>query len=114
VFNNRQIDEFWINHDIETVLGIAVTAVPIQTLAMLAAQGCNLMLLDEPINHLDIPARTRFEQALSGFQGTILAVVHDRYFLQGFARELWQVRCRGIQPMDLSFGEFPDLSAENE
>lgn len=84
------------------------------TLALLAAQGCNLMLLDEPINHLDIPARTRFEQALSGFHGTILAVVHDRYFLQGFARELWQVRGRGIQRVDLSFGEFPDLSVENE
>lgn len=84
------------------------------TLALLVAQGCNLMLLDEPINHLDIPTRTRFEQALSGFQGTILAVVHDRYFLQGFARELWQVRSHGIQRVDLSFGKFPDLSAENE
>jgi len=70
------------------------------------------MLLDEPINHLDIPARTRFEQALSNFQGTILAVVHDRYFLRGFARELWQVRGRGIQRVDLSFGEFPELSAD--
>jgi ABC-type transport system involved in cytochrome c biogenesis ATPase subunit len=44
------------------------------TLAGLVAQGCNLLILDEPINHLDIPARTRFEQALAGFQGTILAV----------------------------------------
>lgn len=78
-------------------------------LALLVAQGCNLLLLDEPINHLDIPARTRFEQSLTDFNGTILAVVHDRYFLQGFARELWLVRSGGIQRVDLSFGEFPEL-----
>ncbi len=83
-------------------------------LATLVAQGCNLLLLDEPINHLDIPARTRFEQALGAFRGTILAVVHDRYFLQGFARELWQVRDRGIDHIDLSFGEFPDLSVPRD
>ncbi len=60
-------------------------------LALLVAQGCNFLLLDEPINHLDIPARTQFEQALAGFQGTVLAVVHDRYFIQGFATRVWAV-----------------------
>ncbi len=60
-------------------------------LASLVAQGCNLLLLDEPINHLDIPARTRFEQALQHYRGTILAVVHDRYFLQSFATQYWRV-----------------------
>jgi len=61
-------------------------------LACLVARGCNLLLLDEPINHLDIPSRTRFEQALEAFQGTILTVVHDRYFIEGFARQIWEVR----------------------
>jgi ATP-binding cassette, subfamily F, member 3 len=61
------------------------------SLACLAAQGCNLLLLDEPINHLDLSARSRFEQALKGFEGTILAVVHDRYFIQGFATSIWAV-----------------------
>ena len=54
-------------------------------LACLVASGCNLLLLDEPINHLDVPSRARFEQALATFEGTVLAVVHDRYFIQGFA-----------------------------
>lgn len=58
-------------------------------LAALIVQGCDFLLLDEPINHLDIPSRTQFEQALSQFDGTILAVVHDRYFIQRFANELW-------------------------
>jgi ATP-binding cassette subfamily F protein 3 len=61
------------------------------SLARLVAMGCNLLLLDEPINHLDIPARSRFEQALKAFEGTVLAVVHDRYFIQGFATHIWEV-----------------------
>jgi ATP-binding cassette subfamily F protein 3 len=60
-------------------------------LARLVAEGCTFLLLDEPINHLDIPSRERFEEALSNFDGAILAVVHDRYFIEGFATELWQV-----------------------
>jgi len=60
-------------------------------LARLVAEGCNFLLLDEPINHLDIPSRTRFEQALNQFEGTILAVVHDRYFIERFAEEVWLV-----------------------
>ena len=67
------------------------------SLAVLVARGCNLLMLDEPINHLDIPSRTRFEQALSGFEGTVLAVVHDRYFIERFATEIWQVQMSNIK-----------------
>lgn len=71
-------------------------------LALLAAGGCNLLLLDEPVNHLDIPARTRFEQALAEFEGSILAVVHDRYFIAGFATVLWEVNegCLRVREAD--------------
>jgi len=61
------------------------------TLAVLVAQGCNLLLLDEPINHLDIPSRERFEQAMRAYEGTVMAVVHDRYFIERFATALWVV-----------------------
>ncbi len=67
------------------------------SLAMLVAQGCNCLLLDEPINHLDIPSRTRFEQALENFVGTVLAVVHDRYFIGRFANEIWLVAEGGLR-----------------
>jgi len=60
-------------------------------LALLISQGCTFLLLDEPINHLDIPSRTRFEQALIQFNGSILAVVHDRYFIESFASDVWSV-----------------------
>ena len=61
-------------------------------LALLVAGGCTFLVLDEPINHLDIPARERFEQALDAFDGTILAVSHDRYFLARFAERVLVLR----------------------
>jgi len=60
-------------------------------LALLVAQGCNFLLLDEPLNHLDIPSREQFEQALSNFPGTILAVTHDQTFIQRIATEIWTI-----------------------
>ncbi len=60
-------------------------------LASLVVQGSNFLLLDEPINHLDIPSRERFEQALQEFDGTVLAVVHDRFFIERFATDVWEL-----------------------
>jgi len=67
------------------------------TLAVLVAQGCNLLLLDEPINHLDIPSRERFEQAMRAYEGTVVAVVHDRFFIERFATALWVVEGGGLR-----------------
>ena len=57
-------------------------------LARLVAGECNFLLLDEPINHLDIPSRSSFEQAMTAFEGTVLTVVHDRYFIRNFATRI--------------------------
>ncbi len=62
------------------------------SLACLVAQGCNFLLLDEPLNHLDIPSRARFEQALAAFEGSILTVVHDRYFIRRYATRIWEIK----------------------
>lgn len=67
------------------------------SLALLVVSGCNVLLLDEPINHLDIPAREKFEEALSSLSGTIIAVIHDRYFIDGFADEIWNVENRTVR-----------------
>lgn len=66
-------------------------------LALLIAEGCNFLLLDEPINHLDVPSRAQFEQALAHFEGTVLAVVHDRYFIDRFATQIWWIEDQGIR-----------------
>lgn len=61
-------------------------------LARLVLQGCNLLLLDEPINHLDVESREHFEAALAAFEGTVIVVAHDRAFLRSFARRVLDVR----------------------
>ena len=60
-------------------------------LAMLALQRTTLLLLDEPLNHLDIDARENFEQALLQFNGTMLMVLHDRYAIERLATRVWLV-----------------------
>ena len=67
------------------------------SLAKLVAAGCNLLLLDEPINHLDIRSREQFEVALAQFEGAILAVVHDRAFIERFATDIWSIENGSIR-----------------
>jgi ATP-binding cassette subfamily F protein 3 len=61
-------------------------------LARLVVSGANCLLLDEPINHLDIPSRQQFETALEGFPGTVLVSVHDRMFIEQFATSIWRIQ----------------------
>jgi ATP-binding cassette subfamily F protein 3 len=68
-------------------------------LATLVVSGCNLLLLDEPINHLDIPSRVRFEQSLAQYDGTVLMVAHDRYFIEHFASEVWVLEDNSLQQL---------------
>ncbi|RME46994.1 MAG: ABC transporter ATP-binding protein, partial [Caldilineae bacterium] len=60
-------------------------------LAKFALTGANFLLLDEPTNHLDIPAREVLEEVLANFNGTILLVSHDRYFVDRVATRVWAI-----------------------
>jgi ATP-binding cassette subfamily F protein 3 len=57
-------------------------------LALLVLAGCNLLLLDEPLNHLDIDGKEHFEQALDAYEGTVIVVSHDRMFVESYAERL--------------------------
>lgn len=60
-------------------------------LAKLTLQGSNLLILDEPTNHLDLPSRQFLEEVLADFEGTLLFVSHDRYFIDRLATKVWVI-----------------------
>ena len=58
-------------------------------LCMLMMDSINLLILDEPTNHLDVASREWIEEAVESFDGTLLFVSHDRYFISLFATRIW-------------------------
>ena len=66
------------------------------TLACFALTGVNLLLLDEPLNHLDIESRQQFEEVIESYPGTVLAVIHDRFFTERCADKIWRIQDRKI------------------
>jgi ATP-binding cassette subfamily F protein 3 len=75
-------------------------------LARLMAQQPDFLILDEPTNHLDIPACEAIEDALADFKGTILAVSHDRYFLDKIVARVVEVTDRKLVSYDGNFSEY--------
>src|SRR2546425_2116758 len=86
-------------------------------LARLAARHANLLVLDEPTNHLDLLAREQLEAGLSGVEGALLFVSHDRYFIDKLATEIWPIEAgvlkrfegnwTGLQRLRTSGAELP-------
>ena len=66
----------------------------------------NFLILDEPTNHLDSDSREVLEQALEGFDGTILAVSHDRYFINRFANKILVMAQDGFTAFDGNFDAY--------
>ncbi|MDR0896278.1 MAG: ATP-binding cassette domain-containing protein [Oscillospiraceae bacterium] len=75
-------------------------------LCMLMQNSTNLLLLDEPTNHLDIASREWIESALHDFEGTMLFVSHDRYFLNQFATQIWHMENGSITPYEDGFDAY--------
>ena len=61
-------------------------------LALMLLMPCNLVVLDEPTNHLDIPAKQMLEDSLIDYDGAVLVVSHDRYFISRVANKIVEIR----------------------
>jgi ATPase subunit of ABC transporter with duplicated ATPase domains len=65
------------------------------SMLMLLLEENNLLLLDEPTNHLDVDAKEALEEALEDYQGSIIAVSHDRWFLERICNTIWHLPSNG-------------------
>lgn len=78
-------------------------------LAKLIYSNKNVLILDEPTNHLDIPSREALEDALDAYQGTIITVSHDRFFLDKIATQIFSFEPDGsVEVFDGNYSEFHD------
>ena len=75
-------------------------------LCMLMDEKINLLILDEPTNHLDVASREWIEEAVEDYEGTLLFVSHDRYFINRFATRVWMLENGGITDFDGTFEEY--------
>ena len=82
-------------------------------LAKLIYSQKNVLILDEPTNHLDIPAREALEAALSEYDGTIITVSHDRFFLDKVATQILAFSDDGVEIFDGNYSEYHDWKLAN-
>ncbi len=75
-------------------------------LGKLMLDDAGLLLLDEPTNHLDIPSQEMLEEALSKYDGTLMLVSHDRYFIDALVTRIWSIE-NGVVVMHV--GNYSDL-----
>jgi ATP-binding cassette subfamily F protein 3 len=82
------------------------------SLAKLIYSRVNVLVLDEPTNHLDIPSREALEEALDAFEGTIITISHDRYFLDRVATQILALDGEGgVEHYNGDYTEFHDWKA---
>ena len=75
-------------------------------LCMLMDEEINFLILDEPTNHLDIDSREWIEEAVEAFDGTLLFVSHDRYFINRFATRVWELADGTITDYPMGFAQY--------
>ena len=83
-------------------------------LCMLMDDEINFLILDEPTNHLDIDSREWIEEAVEAYDGTLLFVSHDRYFINRFATRIWELTDGTITDYPCGFAQYRQMKAQEE
>ncbi len=81
-------------------------------LAILMLSRANLLVLDEPTNHLDVESIEALEDAIEGYDGTVILVSHDRALLRALTTRIWVLHERRMTEFAGGFAEWEDVSAE--
>ena len=81
---------------------------------MLMDDEINFLILDEPTNHLDIASREWIEEAVEAYDGTLLFVSHDRYFINRFATRIWELSGGTITDYPMGFAQYRQVKAQEE
>ncbi len=81
-------------------------------LCMLMDDEVNLLILDEPTNHLDIASREWIEEAVEAYDGTLLFVSHDRYFINRFATRIWEAAGGTVTDYPMGFAQYRAVKAQ--
>lgn len=79
-------------------------------LLKLMLSGANVLLLDEPTNHLDILSREVLEAALADYDGTIIAVSHDRYFINKLSTKIYRMKPEGFEKFDGDYSDYAEVA----
>ncbi len=83
-------------------------------LALIMLSGANFLLLDEPTNNLDIPSAEVLEEVLAEFEGTVLTISHDRYFLDRIASRIIELEDGSLVDYPGSYSEYQASKAKLE
>ncbi len=78
-------------------------------LCMLMDEKINLLILDEPTNHLDVASREWVECAIDEFEGTLIFVSHDRYFVDKFATRIWELQDGTIRDFPCGYAKYRSI-----
>ena len=81
-------------------------------LCMLMDGEINFLILDEPTNHLDIASREWIEEAVESYDGTLLFVSHDRYFINRFATRIWELADGTVTDYPCGFTQYRQMKAQ--
>ena len=81
-------------------------------LAILMLSGANLLILDEPTNHLDVESIEALEDAIEGYDGTVILVSHDRALLRALTTRVWILHDRRMTEFAGGFAEWEEVSTE--
>ncbi|MGB2851824.1 MAG: ABC-F family ATP-binding cassette domain-containing protein [Solirubrobacterales bacterium] len=84
------------------------------SLAILVASGANVLILDEPTNHLDLESREALEDALTGFEGALLLVSHDRALLEAVGSRTFAIEDGDLHSYQMGWAEYQRTVQERE